>query len=117
MSSDYWSVANGIDRLPTSVGDLVTTLRARRALENEERAQQRLAQLSAQRSESNSPDVRIRNWEKLHGLRLPSDPQHPVLDVIAAATRLTLPEVQAEQRARSQQRALPATQLRAISQV
>lgn len=104
MSSTYWTVANEMARRPTSVADLVTTLRARRALENAERAQQRLVQLSEQRSDSNPPDVRIRNWENLHGLRLPSDPQHPVLDVIAVATRLTLPEVQAEQCARSRQR-------------
>jgi len=112
MSSTYWSVANAIAPRPTSVRDLLTTLRLRRAFENEERAQQRLAQLAEQRSDSNPPDVRIRAWEKLHGLRLPFDPQHPVLDVIAVATRLTLPEVQAEQHARSRQRALRATQLK-----
>jgi hypothetical protein len=54
-----------------------------------------------QRSELNPPDVRIRAWEKLHGLRLPSDSAHPILDVIAVGTRLTLAEIQAEQRARA----------------
>ena len=39
-------------------------------------------------------------WEKLHGLRLPSDTSHPILDVIAVGTRLSLDEVRDEQRAR-----------------
>jgi hypothetical protein len=33
-------------------------------------------------------------------LRLPDDPMHPVLDVIAIDTRLTLAQVREEQRAR-----------------
>jgi hypothetical protein len=37
----------------------------------------------------------------VHHLRLPSDPKHPVLDVIAIATQLTLDDVLEEQRARS----------------
>jgi hypothetical protein len=40
-------------------------------------------------------------WEKVHELRLPSDPAHPILDVIAVSTRLTLAEVQEEQRMRA----------------
>jgi hypothetical protein len=78
--------------------------RARSELEEQERAEQRRLQLAVQRSELNPPDVRIRAWEKVHGLRLPSDAAHPILDVIAVATRLTLAEVQAEQRARKSAR-------------
>jgi hypothetical protein len=37
--------------------------------------------------------------ERLHGSCLPRDPMHPVLDIVAIATRLTLPQVQAEQSA------------------
>jgi hypothetical protein len=76
-------------------------IRTRAEIEEQERAQQRRIELAAQRSESSPPDVRIRAWEKLHGLRLPADPMHPILDVIAVSTRLTLAEVQAEQRARA----------------
>jgi hypothetical protein len=53
------------------------------------------------RSAVNPPDVRIRTWERVHQLRLPSDPEHPVLDVIAVSTRLTLADVQEEQRTRA----------------
>ena len=75
-------------------------IRTRSELEEEQRAEQRRCDLAVQRSDLNPPDVRIRAWEKLHGLRLPSDSAHPILEVIAVGTRLTLAEVQAEQRAR-----------------
>jgi hypothetical protein len=84
--------------------------RARSELEEEERAQQRRIQLAVQRSDLNPPDVRIRAWEQLHGLRLPSDSAHPILDVIAVGTRLTLEEVQAEQRARADRRSSDPSQ-------
>lgn len=71
------------------------------AQEEHERAENKRRQLAEQRSEANPPDVRIRTWEKLHGLRLPSDPTHPILDVIAVGTRLTLAQVREEQCARA----------------
>jgi hypothetical protein len=49
----------------------------------------------------NPPEHRIRAWEQAHGLRMPLDPEHPVLDVIAVSTRLTLAQVQEEQRLRA----------------
>ncbi|MGH8132179.1 MAG: hypothetical protein ACRETP_02945 [Steroidobacteraceae bacterium] len=93
---------------PTST-ELIQTHRARLALEEEESAQQRRLELAEQRSDRNPPHVRIRIWEKLHGLRLPSDAAHPILDVIAIGTRLTLAEVREEQRARQARRTLPAS--------
>jgi hypothetical protein len=81
--------------------------RARAEIEEEERALQKRSQLAAQRSEQNPPDVRIRAWEDVHKLRLPVDSEHPILDVIAVGTRLTLAQVQAEQRARAGQIAPP----------
>ena len=74
--------------------------RARLMREEHERAEKRRVELEDQRSSLNPPDQRIRTWEKVHGLRLPSDPNHPILDVVAIATRLTLAEVQEEQRRR-----------------
>ncbi|HTV49786.1 MAG TPA: hypothetical protein VME21_01290 [Steroidobacteraceae bacterium] len=40
----------------------------------------------------------MRIWEKVHGLLLPADPDHPILDLIATKTRLTLQEVREVQR-------------------
>ena len=52
----------------------------------------------------NSPEMRIRAWEKLYELRLPVDANHPVLDVIAMSTHLTLDQVRDEQRARAERK-------------
>jgi len=82
-------------------GDLIKTPAERLAHEDYERAEKRRQELAEQRSELNPPDVRIRTWEKVHQLRLPSDPAHPILDVIAISTRLTLEQVREEQRMRA----------------
>jgi hypothetical protein len=81
--------------------DLTKTAAERLAHEEYERAEKRRQELAEQRSDLNPPDVRIRMWEKVHQLRLPSDPAHPILDVIAVTTRLTLAEVREEQRTRA----------------
>lgn len=82
-------------------GDLIKTPAERLAHEQYERAEKRRLELAEQRSDLNPPDVRIRTWERIHALRLPSDPAHPILDVIAISTRLTLEEVREEQRTRA----------------
>jgi hypothetical protein len=81
--------------------DLIRSPAERLAHEESERAERRRQELAEMRSDVNPPDVRVRAWEKLHQLRLPSDPAHPILDVIAVSTRLTLAEVQEEQRTRA----------------
>jgi hypothetical protein len=74
--------------------------RARIQLEEHEKAERRRVDLAEQRADVNSPEMRIRAWEKVHALRLPADADHPILDVIAVATRLTLEQVREEQRVR-----------------
>ncbi|MGB6603864.1 MAG: hypothetical protein WBE65_06170 [Steroidobacteraceae bacterium] len=86
--------------VPHSANEFVRTQAERLALEQHERAQRRLQELAEQQSDLNPPGVRIRVWEKVHALRLPVDPGHPVLRVVAIGTGLTLAEVQEEQRAR-----------------
>lgn len=86
-------------------GDLVPDYRRRRELEESERAELKRLDVEAQSSPSNSIDLRIRAWEKVHRLSMPLDPGHPVLVAIAAATQLTLEEVQDEQRLRCARRA------------
>jgi hypothetical protein len=85
--------------------ELVRTYAERLALEERERAQRRRLEIAEQRSDLNPPEVRIRAWEKVHALRLPQDPGHPVLDVVAISTGLTLSQVRAEQNARVARRA------------
>jgi len=81
--------------------DIIRTHAERLALEAEERLQQRRRALAEQSSNANPPDVRIRAWERVHALRMPDDTAHPVLDVIASGTGLTLGQVRDEQRARA----------------
>jgi hypothetical protein len=85
--------------------DLVKSPAERLAQEEFERTEKRRQELAEQRSDLNPPEVRIRAWERIHALRLPSDPAHPILDVIAISTRLTLEEVRQEQRSRAARRA------------
>lgn len=75
--------------------------RARMALEKAERDEKRRLELEEQRSETNSPRARVMAWEKAHALCMPSDTDHPILLVIAQATRLSLAEIRKEQQARA----------------
>jgi hypothetical protein len=84
-------------------GDLVNPAE-RLAAEEYERSEKRRQELAEQRSNLNPPETRIRAWERIHQLRMPSDPAHPILDVIAVSTRLTLEEVREEQRMRAARR-------------
>ncbi len=80
-------------------------------MDAEERLHQRQHALAEQSSVVNPPDVRIRAWEKVHALRMPGDAAHPILDVIAHGTGLTLEQVREEQRVRAELRAKPAPSL------
>jgi hypothetical protein len=89
--------------------EILSDYRQRRALEERERAEHKLADVAEQHSALNSVDLRIRAWEKVHGLRMPSDPKHPALQAIAAATQLTLADILNEQGLRSARRASAGT--------
>jgi hypothetical protein len=99
MNSPTWLFSHEKETPRRSV-DVVTTYAERVAIEALERAERRRIDRAEQASMHNAPDVRIRAWEKLHGLRLPLAVDHPVLDQVAAATGLTLAQVQEEQAAR-----------------
>jgi hypothetical protein len=62
-----------------------------------ERAAVRQSHLERQSSTQLSAPERVEFWERLHGLRLPADPTHPLLSVIATDTALALDDVRAEQ--------------------
>jgi len=92
-----------VDRHSTTL-ELLAAHRKRLALEEEERARERTSRLDVLRSEVNAVPVRIRAWEKIHGLRLPSDPAHPILRVIASNTGISLAFLREEQQARAASR-------------
>jgi hypothetical protein len=100
MNSMSWAFATRADKVRAKQ-EILTDYRTRLAVEEEARAQQRRLDLAEQCSDTNSPEARIRTWERLHGLRMPLDPTHPILDVIAINTRLRSCDVHAVQAARS----------------
>jgi hypothetical protein len=105
MNSMSWTFANATDGVrSTAAGkyEILTDYRARLAMEEEARVQQRRLDLAEQSSAANAPEARIRAWEKVHGLRMPSKLEHAILDVIALDTRLGLSAVQDVQTARKQ---------------
>jgi hypothetical protein len=69
--------------------------------QDRERAALRASELASQMSPVRAAEERIRIWERLHGLRLPSASAHALVRVVAAQTQLSVGEVQAEQRRRS----------------
>jgi hypothetical protein len=91
--------------MATMADEFSAEYRQRRAFEESQRAEQRRADEADQRSDLNSADLRIRAWEKVHHLRMPADPRHPALGVIAQATQLSLAAVLNEQLLRSARRA------------
>lgn len=66
-----------------------------------DRVAARQREIDAQREDTTSPVERIQMWERLHALRLPRAPMHPLLAVIARETALPLFEIQNEQQRRS----------------
>ncbi|HEY6924184.1 MAG TPA: hypothetical protein VI653_12000 [Steroidobacteraceae bacterium] len=83
-----------------AAADIIQEHRARAAIAAAEREGKRRAEQAEQCASSSAPGIRIRVWEKVHGLRLPLNAAHPIVAVIAAETHLTPAEVQEEQRAR-----------------
>lgn len=83
-----------------SSGNWMTDHRARIALEESERLERRQRELLEQTSEHNTPAERIYIWERRHGLTLPRDANHRVIDIVARQTELALEQVRAEQQRR-----------------
>ena len=101
MRGPHSSIMNETKISPSpTANDLTTPYAERAAREAGQRAETRRLELAEQRSADNPPSVRIQIWEKVHALRLPRDPEHPILYVIATGTGLTLAQVQDEQRTR-----------------
>lgn len=75
--------------------------RARLAHQQAENAERRKLDLAEQSSRLKTAEERIRIWERLHEVTLPRDPQHRLVQIIAANTGLTDADVHDEQRRRA----------------
>ena len=82
-------------------GEQPADYRARILRRQAEDVEQRQQELSEQRSMLNTPEERIRIWERLHALALPKDPGHPLVRIIADNTGLTQDQVRHEQAQRT----------------
>lgn len=88
-------------RLPPGITDDPTQdYRARVQAELAATAHRRRVELAEQCSAANAPTMRIRIWERLHMTRLPGEPDHCLVPLIALQTGLTVSQVQAEQQRR-----------------
>ncbi len=87
--------------------DSLLDFRARMERDQLDAAERRARALNDQRSPENSNDARVRVWERLHQVRLPKDPGHNVLQLIAQQTGLALAEVQEVQSIRARPPAAP----------
>ena len=85
---------------PLKPGELPAEYRVRLAEERAAADERRRVELLDLTSIANAPGARIRAWERAHGLTLPRAESHPVLKPVAAATHLSLEQVQEEQRRR-----------------
>ena len=75
--------------------------RARFERQKFEAAERRERALVEQRSPDNTPAARVRIWEALHQVRLPRDPAHAILKLVAQQTALELADVLDVQRQRT----------------
>ena len=101
MSSNPWRLSSHLPAA-TDYADPTTAYAARIAREQIEEAERAQRERIEQSCELNTPAIRIRAWERLHRLTLPRGAAHSVLNVVAAATHLTLEQVREEQRRRSE---------------
>ncbi len=63
----------------------------------QERMAERQSRIEAQSSSLATPEERVQRWEDLHGVRLPADPNHKLVRVIALDTALEIEQVRGEQ--------------------
>lgn len=74
-------------------GELIIDHRARLERDRLEAVQRRERALQEQRSLEHPAETRVRLWERLHQVRLPRDPGHPILAVVARQTSLQLADI------------------------
>lgn len=95
-SRDYGAVST-----QASASDAATERRQRIAAEQAAAVERKHRDLVRQTAMESSPEARIELWERRHGMSLPRDPAHSVLQFVATSTNLLLEQVLTEQRRRA----------------
>lgn len=101
MPSNSWSPSLHLPP-PAEYADPATGYASRNGRDQFEEAERAQRERIEQSCELNTPATRISAWERLHRLTLPRGSAHSVLNVVAAATHLSLEQVREEQRRRSE---------------
>ena len=99
MQDRYHVYVSDLQRRPAA--EVAAERREQAALELAAQQQEKTRNLARQRALDTPPAARIALWESLHGLALPRDPKHPLMEVIAAGTDLDLEQVLAERQRRA----------------
>lgn len=100
MASRSWAMSMmKVQALPLS--HTASERRALLAQAQESVNAERRQQMVALRSDSTSPEERIRLWERLYGLNLPREGDHKLLAVIAVQTKLSMAAIREEQQRRA----------------
>ena len=99
MQDKYQTYAS--DPQPRPAAEQAAERKAQIALEQAAQQADKDRNLARQRSMDTAPGVRIALWEARHGLALPRDPKHPLMQVIADGTELDVAQVQDERRRRA----------------
>ena len=86
-------------------GEPSSEFRERMARQQAATLERRQQALIEQSSTLNTPQERIRIWERIHEVTLPRDPAHRLVEIIAANTGLTDADVRDEQQRRATLRA------------
>jgi len=89
----------------SAASDIAAERRERIAAEQAARLEAKQRDLMQQTAMESTPEMRVALWERRHGLRLPSNPNHPVLKFVASSTDLDIEQVLGEQRRRAVKRA------------
>ena len=86
---------------PRPASELAAERREQIALEQAALQAGKERNFARQRAIDTTPEVRIALWETRHGLALPRDPKHPLMQFIADSTALDIAEVHAERSRRA----------------
>ena len=102
---DYKYRVYGNDPQPRPAAELAAERREQYTLQQAALQADKDRNLSRQRAIDTPPATRIALWESRHGLAMPRDPKHPLMQIIAENTDLDVTQVLAEHQRRALLRA------------